>query len=58
VVLVSSGAIATGMARLALPERPRSMPDKQARGRGRAVGAHAHYESAFKRHGLGVGQCC
>ena len=29
-VLVSSGAIATGMARLALLQRPRSMPEKQA----------------------------
>jgi hypothetical protein len=30
VVLVTSGAIATGMARLALPERPRTMPEKVA----------------------------
>jgi glutamate 5-kinase len=56
VVLVTSGAIATGMARLALPERPRSMPDKQAAA---AVGQSAlmrHYEVAFRRHGVGVGQ--
>ena len=56
VVLVSSGAIATGMARLALPRRPRSMPETQAAA---AVGQTAlmrHYESAFKRHGLPVGQ--
>ena len=56
VVLVSSGAIATGMARLALPRRPRSIPEKQAAA---AVGQSAlmrHYESAFKRHGLAVGQ--
>jgi glutamate 5-kinase len=55
-VLVSSGAIATGMARLALPRRPRSMPEKQAAA---AVGQSAlmrHYESAFKRHGVAVGQ--
>ena len=55
-VLVTSGAIATGMARLALPERPRSMPEKQAAA---AVGQSTlmrHYEAAFKRHGIGVGQ--
>ena len=56
IVLVSSGAIATGMARLALPRRPRSMPETQAAA---AVGQSAlmrHYESAFKRHGVAVGQ--
>ena len=56
VVLVTSGAIATGMARLALPQRPRSIPEKQAAA---AVGQSAlmrYYEAAFKRHGLAVGQ--
>src|SRR5881628_2564473 len=56
VVLVTSGAIATGMARLALPARPRSIPEKQAAA---AVGQSAlmwHYEAAFKRHGIAVGQ--
>ena len=56
VVLVSSGAIATGMARLALAERPRSIPEKQAAA---AVGQSAlmwQYEIAFKRHGIAVGQ--
>jgi glutamate 5-kinase len=56
IVLVTSGAIATGMARLELPRRPRSMPEKQAAA---AVGQSAlmrHYEAAFKRHGLAVGQ--
>ena len=55
-VLVSSGAIATGMARLALPRRPRSMPETQAAA---AVGQSAlmrHYEMAFKRHRIEVGQ--
>jgi glutamate 5-kinase len=55
-VLVTSGAIATGMARLALPTRPRSIPEKQAAA---AVGQSAlmwHYEAAFKRHGIAVGQ--
>ena len=56
IVLVTSGAIATGMARLALPHRPRSIPEKQAAA---AVGQSAlmwHYEMAFKRHGMPVGQ--
>jgi glutamate 5-kinase len=56
VVLVTSGAIATGMARLTLAARPRSIPEKQAAA---AVGQSAlmwHYEQAFKRHGVPVGQ--
>jgi glutamate 5-kinase len=56
VVLVTSGAIVTGIARLALPPRPRSIPEKQAAA---AVGQSAlmwHYEMAFKRHGIAVGQ--
>ena len=56
VVLVTSGAIATGMARLGLGERPRSIPDKQAAA---AVGQSAlmwQYEAAFGRHGIPVGQ--
>jgi glutamate 5-kinase len=56
VVLVTSGAIVTGMARLALAERPRTIPEKQAAA---AVGQSAlmwHYEAAFKRHDIAVGQ--
>src|SRR5437763_522701 len=56
IVLVSSGAIATGMARLRLPERPRSIPEKQAAA---AVGQAAlmeRYEAAFAQHGVHVGQ--
>jgi len=56
VVLVTSGAIVSGMARLALGERPRSIPEKQAAA---AVGQSAlmwHYEAAFKRHDVPVGQ--
>jgi glutamate 5-kinase len=56
VALVSSGAIATGMARLRLAARPRSIPEKQAAA---AVGQSAlmwHYEQAFKKHGIQVGQ--
>ncbi|MBI1848251.1 MAG: glutamate 5-kinase [Candidatus Rokubacteria bacterium] len=56
VVLVSSGAIATGAARLALGRRPRSIPETQAAA---AVGQSALmwlYEMAFKRHDIAVGQ--
>jgi len=56
VVLVTSGAIVTGMARLALAERPRTIPEKQAAA---AVGQSAlmwHYDAAFKRHDITVGQ--
>jgi glutamate 5-kinase len=56
VVLVTSGAIVTGIARLALGERPRSIPEKQAAA---AVGQSAlmwEYDAAFKRHGIAVGQ--
>jgi glutamate 5-kinase len=56
VALVSSGAIVTGMARLGLTDRPRAIPQTQAAA---AVGQSAlmwHYEQAFKRHRLRVGQ--
>src|SRR6185295_15233478 len=56
VTLVSSGAIVTGMARLGLETRPRSIPEKQAAA---AVGQSAlmwHYEQAFQPHGIHVGQ--
>ena len=56
VALVSSGAIATGVARLGLKARPRSIPEKQAAA---AVGQSAlmwEYEQAFKKHGIPVGQ--
>ena len=56
VVLVTSGAITTGVARLTLARRPRSIPEKQAAA---AIGQSVlmwHYEAAFKRHGIPVGQ--
>ena len=56
VALVSSGAIATGMARLGLSTRPRTIPEKQAAA---AVGQSTlmwHYEQAFGKHGIQVGQ--
>ncbi len=56
VVLVSSGAIAAGVARLGLKDRPRTVPGKQAAA---AVGQSRlmlFYEEAFRKHGITVGQ--
>lgn len=56
VVLVSSGAIATGMDPLGLTKRPRDLATQQAAasvGQGLLV---AHYTRAFHDHGLRVGQ--
>lgn len=56
VVVVSSGAVVSGMARLNLGRRPQSIPEKQAAA---AVGQSAlmwRYEAAFGRHGIPVGQ--
>ena len=56
VLLVSSGAIATGLAPLGLPKRPRDLATQQAAasvGQGLLI---ARYTEAFRVHGLGVGQ--
>jgi len=56
VLLVSSGAIARGMAPLGLKERPKDLATQQAAasvGQGLLI---ARYTEAFKSHGLGVGQ--
>ena len=56
VVLVSSGAIAAGLAPLALPRRPRDLATQQAAasvGQGLLL---ARYTEAFARHGYTVGQ--
>ncbi len=56
VVLVSSGAIAAGLAPLALRSRPRDLATQQAAasvGQGLLMG---HYTHLFAAHGLGVGQ--
>lgn len=56
VVLVSSGAIAAGMGRLGLPEKPKTMPEKQASA---AIGQSAlmwSYEKAFSFYGEKVAQ--
>jgi glutamate 5-kinase len=56
VLLVSSGAIAAGMAPLGLRRRPRDLATQQAAasvGQGLLI---ARYTAAFARHGLGTGQ--
>ncbi|WP_375424076.1 glutamate 5-kinase [uncultured Friedmanniella sp.] len=56
VVLVSSGAIAAGLAPLALRRRPRDLATQQAAasvGQGLLMGYYTHL---FAAHGLGVGQ--
>jgi glutamate 5-kinase len=56
VLLVSSGAIATGMAPLGLRKRPKDLATQQAAasvGQGLLI---ARYTEAFSAHGLGVGQ--
>jgi glutamate 5-kinase len=56
VVLVSSGAIAAGLAPLGLPRRPRDLATQQAAasvGQGLLI---KRYANSFARHGLTVGQ--
>ena len=56
VVLVSSGAIAAGLAPLGIPRRPRDLATQQAAasvGQGLLIG---RYAASFARHGLTVGQ--
>src|SRR5215469_6255102 len=56
IVLVSSGAIAAGLAPLRLPRRPRDLATQQAAasvGQGLLV---AVYTAAFARHGVQAGQ--
>lgn len=55
-VIVTSGAIAAGMARLGLPRRPTHITDLQACA---AIGQNllmANYDRSFRRHGLTVAQ--
>lgn len=56
VVLVSSGAIAAGLAPLGMAKRPRALAAQQAAaavGQGRLL---AHYTASMQRHGLTVAQ--
>ncbi len=56
VVLVSSGAIAAGLAPLAMPRRPRDLAAQQAAASvGQGLLVH-RYTDSFARHGVTVGQ--
>jgi len=56
VVLVSSGAVAEGMARLGWPRRPTDMHELQAAAAVGQMGLAQAYESAFGEHGLATAQ--
>jgi glutamate 5-kinase len=56
VALVSSGAIASGTARLGLKDRPRTIPEKQAAAAAGQVALMWHYEQAFAAHDRRVAQ--
>ena len=55
-VLVSSGAIAEGMARLGWPRRPKIMSELQAAAAVGQMGLIQAYEAAFARHGVRTAQ--
>jgi glutamate 5-kinase len=56
IVLVSSGAIAAGIAPLRLKARPRDLATQQAAASVGQVLLAERYAASFARHGLGVGQ--
>ncbi|MEJ7647865.1 MAG: glutamate 5-kinase [Nakamurella sp.] len=56
VVLVSSGAIAAGLAPLGLSRRPRDLATQQAAASVGQQQLAAHYADSFRRHALTVGQ--
>jgi glutamate 5-kinase len=56
VVLVSSGAVAEGMARLGLRVRPKSLPELQAAAAIGQMGLVRHYEACFQHHRLHTAQ--
>ncbi|WP_269496736.1 glutamate 5-kinase [Castellaniella sp. S9] len=56
VALVSSGAIAEGMARLGWPRRPSAMYELQAAAAVGQMGLVQAYEAAFARHGIRTAQ--
>jgi glutamate 5-kinase len=56
VVLVTSGAVAAGMQRLGLSERPHALHALQAMAAVGQMGLVQAYESAFQRHGLRTAQ--
>jgi glutamate 5-kinase len=56
VVLVSSGAVAEGMARLGLKQRPKVLSELQAAAAVGQMGLVQAWESAFSQHGLHTAQ--
>jgi len=56
VVVVTSGAVAAGVARLELAQRPRTIPHKQAAAAVGQIGVMAAYDAAFAAHQLRVAQ--
>ena len=56
IVLVSSGAIAEGIARLGWPRRPNAMHELQAAAAVGQMGLVQAYEVAFARHGIRTAQ--
>jgi len=56
VVLVSSGAVAEGMARLGWPQRPNTVTQLQAAAAVGQMGLVQAYETAFARHGCRTAQ--
>ena len=56
IILVSSGAVALGLRRLAIEQRPRSIPEKQAAAAVGQIELCRRYQVAFQRRGLHVGQ--
>jgi glutamate 5-kinase len=56
IVLVSSGAVAEGMARLGIKQRPRALHELQAAAAVGQMGLIEAYENSFKQHGLHTAQ--
>jgi glutamate 5-kinase len=56
IVLVSSGAIAAGLAPLGFTKRPTDLPSQQAAASVGQSRLMAHYTTAFEKHGRTVGQ--
>ena len=56
ILLVSSGAVAVGMQRMGMRERPHALHDLQALAAIGQMGLVQIYESAFQRHGLHTAQ--
>jgi glutamate 5-kinase len=55
-IIVTSGAIASGVRKMNLKDKPRTIPEKQAAASVGQSRLMAVYEQAFDRHGVRVGQ--